>query len=70
MKIQRMSDLEAEMRKVAKGEITAPADAALPSTEETRTGAKLVDAIQASPFCDLGIEPSRAVMPVRDVSEL
>jgi hypothetical protein len=58
------------MRKVAKGEITAPADAALPSTEETRTGAKLVDAIQASPFCDLGIEPSRAVMPVRDVSEL
>jgi hypothetical protein len=51
-------------------EITAPADAALPSTEETRTGAKLVDAIQASPFCDLGIEPSRAVMPVRDVSEL
>jgi predicted transcriptional regulator len=33
MKIQRMTDLEAEMRKVARGEITAPADAALPSVE-------------------------------------
>ena len=33
MKIQRMTDLEAEMRKVARGEIAAPADAALPSVE-------------------------------------
>jgi hypothetical protein len=35
MKIQRMSDLEAEMRKVARGEITAPPDAALPSVDST-----------------------------------
>lgn len=33
MKIQRMSDLEAEMRKVARGKITAPPDAALPSVD-------------------------------------
>lgn len=33
MKIQRMKDLEAEMRKVARGEMKAPADAALPSVE-------------------------------------
>ena len=33
--IQRMSDLEAEMRKVARGEITAPPDAALPSVDST-----------------------------------
>ena len=32
-----------------------------------RTGAALVEAIQASPHRDLEIEPSRAVMPVRDV---
>lgn len=35
MKIQRMNDLAAEMRKVARGEIAAPADAALPSVELT-----------------------------------
>jgi hypothetical protein len=33
MKFQRMSDLEAEMRKVARGEIIAPPDAALPSVD-------------------------------------
>jgi predicted transcriptional regulator len=33
MKIQRMTDLEQEMRKVARGEIVAPADAAQPSVE-------------------------------------
>ena len=33
MKIQRMNDLEAEMRKVARGKITAPPDAALPSVD-------------------------------------
>jgi hypothetical protein len=35
MKIQRTNALEAEMRKVARGEISAPADAALPSAEST-----------------------------------
>lgn len=33
MKIQRMKDLIGEMRAVARGEIPAPADAALPSVE-------------------------------------
>ena len=42
MKIQRMSDLEAEMRKVARGEITAPADAALPSVDSTEALIRLL----------------------------
>jgi predicted transcriptional regulator len=42
MKIQRMNDLEAEMRKVARGEITAPADAALPSVESTEALIRLL----------------------------
>jgi predicted transcriptional regulator len=33
MKVQRMQDLMAEMRAVARGETTAPADAAAPSIE-------------------------------------
>jgi prevent-host-death family protein len=33
----------------------------------TQTGAALIEAIQASPYRDLEIEPSRAAMPVRDV---
>jgi len=32
-----------------------------------RTGATLVEAIQASPHRDLEIEPGRSTMPVRDV---
>ena len=42
MKIQRMNDLEAEMRKVARGEITAPADAALPSVDSTEALIRLL----------------------------
>src|ERR1700689_2504896 len=42
MKMQRMTDLEAEMRKVARGEITAPADAALPSVESTEALIRLL----------------------------
>ena len=33
-----------------------------------RTGQTLVDALQASPWRDIEIEPSRAPMPVRDVT--
>ena len=33
----------------------------------TQTGAQLIEAIQASPYRDLEIEPSRTAMPVRDV---
>jgi predicted transcriptional regulator len=42
MKIQHMSDLEAEMRKAARGEITAPADAALPSVDSTEALVRLL----------------------------
>jgi predicted transcriptional regulator len=42
MKIQRMADLETEMRKVARGEMTAPADAALPSVESTEALIRLL----------------------------
>ena len=42
MKMQRMTDLEAEMRKVARGEITAPVDAALPSVESTEALLRLL----------------------------
>ncbi|MBV8474640.1 MAG: type II toxin-antitoxin system Phd/YefM family antitoxin [Hyphomicrobiales bacterium] len=33
----------------------------------TQTGAALIEAIQASPYRDLEIEPKREAMPVRDV---
>jgi predicted transcriptional regulator len=42
MKMQRMNDLEDEMRKVARGEIAAPADAALPSVESTAALVRLL----------------------------
>jgi predicted transcriptional regulator len=42
MKIQRMNDLEAEMRKVARGEIAAPADAASSSLESTEALIRLL----------------------------
>lgn len=42
MKIQRMNDLEAEMRKVVRGEIAAPADAASPSVESTEALIRLL----------------------------
>ena len=42
MKIQRMNDLEADMRKVARGEIAAPADAAAPSVNSTEALIRLL----------------------------
>jgi DNA-binding NarL/FixJ family response regulator/predicted transcriptional regulator len=42
MKIQRMTDLEAEMRKVARGEIAAPPDAAAPSVESAEALIRLL----------------------------
>lgn len=42
MKIQRLNDLEAEMRKVARGEIAAPSDAASPSVELTEALIRLL----------------------------
>src|SRR5271167_5215726 len=42
MKIQRMNDLEAEMKAVARGEIAAPADAASPSVESTEALLRLL----------------------------
>ena len=42
MKIQRLTELETEMRKVARGETAAPADAALPSVELTEALLRLL----------------------------
>ncbi|HMA73969.1 MAG TPA: response regulator [Xanthobacteraceae bacterium] len=42
MKIQRMTELEAEMRKVARGEIAAPAAAAEPSVESAEALIRLL----------------------------
>lgn len=42
MKIQRMSDLEAEMRKVARGEIAAPADASASSVDSSEALIRLL----------------------------
>lgn len=44
MKIQRMKELEAEMRAVARGEKPAPADAAQPSFESVEALARLLTA--------------------------
>lgn len=44
MKIQRMKSLIAEMRAVARGEIPAPADAALPSVESAEALLRLLTA--------------------------
>ena len=38
------------------------------SKNETRTGADLVAAMQASPYKDIDLEPARESMPVRDVT--
>jgi len=37
-------------------------------SRETRTGADLIAALQASPYRDIDIEPERYRLPVRDVS--
>ena len=38
------------------------------SARETRTGADLIAALQASPYRDIDIEPERYRLPVRGVS--
>lgn len=42
MKVQSLSGLEADMRKVARGEVAAPADAALPSVESAAAMIRLL----------------------------
>lgn len=39
-----------------------------PSRKETRTGADLVAAMQASSYKDIDLEPERGSMPVRDIT--
>ncbi len=36
--------------------------------KETRTGADLVAAMQASPYKDIDLEPTKITMPVRDIT--
>lgn len=38
-----------------------------PKQPSTRTGAAIVEAMQASPYKDIFLEPERFVMPVRNV---
>lgn len=47
---------------------TAPLAAELPGTQDRRTGADLIAAMQAMPYPEVDIEPSRSHMPVRDVT--
>jgi Arc/MetJ-type ribon-helix-helix transcriptional regulator len=37
-----------------------------PDEKSSATGAELVEAMQASPFKEIGLEPGRERMPVRD----
>lgn len=38
----------------------------IPQKQETRTGANLIAAMQASPYKEVDLEPARVTMPVRD----
>ena len=40
----------------------------IPSKSETRTGADLVAAMQASPYKEIDLEPARDDMPVRNIT--
>jgi hypothetical protein len=40
----------------------------IPLKKETRTGADLVAAMQASPYKDIDLEPAKFNLPVRDVT--
>ena len=44
------------------------ADSGNKSARETRTGADLIAALQASPYRDIDIEPERYRLPVRGVT--
>jgi len=51
MKVQGMNDLEAEMRAVARGELPAPPDAALPSVESAESLFRLLTPANRSLLC-------------------
>lgn len=40
----------------------------VPAQKETRTGADLVTAMQASPCKDIDLEPAKITMPTRDIA--
>jgi Arc/MetJ-type ribon-helix-helix transcriptional regulator len=50
--------------------VTAPSRQPAAKSDDTRTGADLIAALQASPYRELDIEPNRfrLSMPVRDVT--
>lgn len=60
------------LQRMKSGAFSSPEDVILhalrSSKAESRTGAALIAALQASPHKDIEIEPSRSPMPVRDVS--
>ena len=49
MKLQRMNDLETEMRKVARSQRAAPEDAALPSVESAAVLIRLLTMDEPNP---------------------
>lgn len=74
--IIRLSDEQAtalEAKAAAKGLtveqwIQTLAETSTKSARDTRTGADLIAALQASPYRDIDIEPERYRLPVRGVS--
>ncbi len=40
----------------------------IPPKKETRTGTDLVAAMQASPYKEIDLEPTKFTMPVRDIT--
>ena len=60
------------LQRMKTGAFSSPEDVILhalrSSKPESRTGAALIAAMQASPHKDIEIEPSRGPMPVRDLS--
>jgi len=60
------------LQRMKTGAFSSPEDVILHalrcSKPESRTGAALIAAMQASPYKEIEFEPSRSPMPVRDVS--
>jgi hypothetical protein len=54
------------MQALTSGPVSMEGAATAP--EDSRTGADLIAAMQASPYRDISIEPARYRLPVRDVA--
>ncbi len=59
---------DALMQALQSSPLTAGKDTGLSHEMAAATGAELVAAMQASPYKDISLEPTRDRMPVRDVA--